>query len=104
HDSLPIVTRTARRLSSDFNAARARYQYITGPVTDRTLPEEAVVPTTLPQPAELPPTLSELQRGTADLTYALATHLSIGLSYWREHYRVNDFTLDADANPDLARG
>jgi len=39
-----------------------------------------------------------------DLTYALARHVSIGVSYWYEQYRVNDFTLDADANPDLARG
>jgi hypothetical protein len=30
--------------------------------------------------------------------------LSIGLSYWYERYRVNDFTLDIDANPDLVRG
>jgi MtrB/PioB family decaheme-associated outer membrane protein len=88
----------------DFSRARARYQYTTGPVADRTLPEEVVVPTTLPTPAELPPTLSELQRGTMDVTYALVSHLSLGLSYWHERYRVNDFTLDADANPDLARG
>jgi hypothetical protein len=53
---------------------------------------------------ELPPTLSELQRGTIDATYALGSHLSLGLSYWYERFRVNDFTLDADANPDLARG
>jgi hypothetical protein len=26
------------------------------------------------------------------------------VSYWYEQYRVSDFTLDADANPDLARG
>ena len=39
-----------------------------------------------------------------DVSYALASHLSLGLSYWHERYRVNDFTLDADANPDLARG
>jgi hypothetical protein len=38
------------------------------------------------------------------VTYALASRLSLGLSYWHERYRVNDFTLDADANPDLARG
>ena len=55
-------------------------------------------------PAELPPTRSELVRSTADVTYALARHLSIGVSYWYEQYRVTDFTLDADANPDLARG
>jgi MtrB/PioB family decaheme-associated outer membrane protein len=91
-------------LGYDFSRARARYEYATDPVADRTLPEEAVVPTTLPAPAALPPTLSELQRGTMDVTYALLSHLSLGLSYWHERYRVEDFTLDADANPDLARG
>ena len=99
-----IADKVDLRFSYDFSRARARYEYITGPVADRTLPEEAVVPTTLPTPAELPPTLSELQRGTMDVTYALVSRLSLGLSYWHERYRVNDFTLDADANPDLARG
>lgn len=103
-DVLRIAEKVGLRLSYDFSRARARYQYTTGAVADRTLPEEVVVPTTLPTPVGLPATLSELQRGTMDLTYALARHLSLGLSYWREQYRVNDFTLDADANPNLARG
>ena len=88
----------------DFSRARAIYQYITGPVADRTLPEEVVVPTTLPTPTELPPTLSQLGRGTMDATYAVSRRVSLGVSWWHERYRVNDFTLDADANPDLARG
>ena len=88
----------------DFSRARATYEYITGPVADRTLPEEVVVPTTLPPPAELPPTLSELQRATADAVYPLTSRVSVGLSYWYERFRVRDFTLDVDANPDLARG
>jgi MtrB/PioB family decaheme-associated outer membrane protein len=103
-DVLRIAEKVDLRVSYDYSHARARYEYRTGAVADRTLPEEVVVPTTLPTPAELPPTLSQLQRGTMDLAYALARHLSIGLSYWREQYRVEDFTLDADANPDLARG
>ena len=53
------------RFTYDFSHARAQYDYTAGPVEDRTLPEEVVVPTTLPPPEELPPTLSELQRGTA---------------------------------------
>jgi len=99
-----IAEKVDVRVSYDYSRARALYQYITGAVPDRTLPEEVVVPSTLPTPAELPPTRSELLRGTSDLTYALARHVSIGVSYWYEQYRVNDFTLDADANPDLARG
>jgi hypothetical protein len=47
---------------------------------------------------------SELQRGTAGLTYALTSRVGLGLSYWHERYRVSDFTLDAEATPDLARG
>jgi MtrB/PioB family decaheme-associated outer membrane protein len=99
-----IAEKIDLRFSYDFSRARANYEYITGPVPDRTLPEEAVVPTTLPTPTALPPTSSELQRGTVDVTYALLSRLSLGLSYWHERYRVTDFTLDADANPDLARG
>lgn len=99
-----IAEKVDLRFSYDFSRARAIYEYITGPVPDRTLPEEVIVPTTLPTPTELPPTLSELQRGTADAVYSLTTRLSVGLSYWYERFRVSDFTLDVDANPDLARG
>lgn len=91
-------------LSYDFSRSRARYEYLTGPVPDRTIPEEAQVPTSLPTPTELPPTLSEFNRGTLDLSYSLTGRLSIGVSYWYDRYRVEDFTLDIDANPDLARG
>jgi hypothetical protein len=99
-----IAEKVDLRFNYDFSHARARYNYIAGPVADRTLPEEVIVSTTLPTPVELPPTLSELQRATVDATYALMSHLSLGLSLWHERYRVEDFTLDADANPDLARG
>ncbi len=99
-----IAEKLNLRFGYDFSRARAFYQYITGPVADRTLPEEAVVPTTLPTPTELPPTLSQLGRGTMDATYAVSRRVSLGVSWWHERYRVQDFTLDADANPALARG
>jgi MtrB/PioB family decaheme-associated outer membrane protein len=92
------------KASYDFSRSRARYNYITGPVPDRTLPEEVPVPTTLPTPTELPPTLSAFHRGTVDVLYALTGRVSIGASYWYDRYRVSDFTLDVDANPELARG
>jgi MtrB/PioB family decaheme-associated outer membrane protein len=91
-------------LSYDFNRARATYTYITGPVANRTLPEELVVETTLPPPTQLPPTLSQLNRATADVTYTVNSRVAVGVSYWYEDYDVQDFTLDADANPDLVRG
>jgi MtrB/PioB family decaheme-associated outer membrane protein len=92
------------QVSYDFNLARATHNYITGAVPNRTLPEEVVVDTTLPPPTQLPPTRSQLNRATADLTYALTSRVSLGVSYWFEDYTVQDFTLDADANPDLVRG
>ena len=88
----------------DFSRARANYDYNTGPVADRTLPEEVIVETTLPEPQQLPPTRSELQRATIDGVYALTSRVGIGISVWHERYRVSDFTLDAEANPNLARG
>jgi MtrB/PioB family decaheme-associated outer membrane protein len=99
-----IANKVDVRLAYDFTRARARYDYITGPVPDRTLPEEVPVPTSLPTPVELPPTLSQFNRGTLDVLYALTPRLSVGASYWYDRYRVSDFTLDVDANPELARG
>jgi MtrB/PioB family decaheme-associated outer membrane protein len=91
-------------VSYDYNKATATYNYITGAVPNRTLPDELVVDTTLPPPTQLPPTLSQLNRATADITYAVTGRVSLGFSYWYEDYKVKDFTLDADANLDLVRG
>jgi MtrB/PioB family decaheme-associated outer membrane protein len=90
-------------LTYDFSLSRSTYDYITGPVPDRTLPEEVIVPSTLPPPTALPPTRSELQRGTLDLMYPLNPRVSIGFTYWYERYRVEDFTLDFQAQPDLSK-
>jgi MtrB/PioB family decaheme-associated outer membrane protein len=91
-------------LGFDYNRSRSTYDYVLGPVPDRTLPEEVEVPTTLPPPTELPPVFSSLTRGNVDLVYSFNSHVGIGVTYWYEAYRVEDFTLDADANVDLVRG
>jgi MtrB/PioB family decaheme-associated outer membrane protein len=101
-DVARIANKVDLRLSYDFSRARGRYDYITGPVPDRTLPEEAPVPSTLPTPVELPPTMSEFNRGSVDVMYELTRRVSIGVSYWYDQYRVKDFTLDVDAQPVLA--
>jgi opacity protein-like surface antigen len=102
------VTRIAEKLdvqlSYDFNRARALYEYIAGAVPNRTLPEETVITTALPPPSALPLVKSDLGRGAVDLMYELTPHVGIGASWWYEQYRVTDFTLDAEANPELARG
>jgi hypothetical protein len=87
----------------DFSLARSNYDYITGAVVDRTLPEEVPVDPTLPPPTALPPTRSELHRGTLDLLYPLTPRVSIGFTYWYERYRVEDFTLDFQAQPDMSK-
>jgi hypothetical protein len=101
---LQIADRVDLMLSYDFNRARATYNYITGAVANRTLPEEVVVTTTLPTPTQLPPTFSELQRAVTNLTYWTTSRLGLGLSYWYERYDVRDFTLDVESTPNLARG
>ena len=102
------LTRLADRLdlhvSYDFNRAQALYEYTTGPVADRTLPEEVIVPGTLPEPEALPPTRSRLHRAVTDLTYWASSRLGIGVSYWYEDYDVEDFTLGVEAVPELLRG
>jgi len=100
-----IADKVDLRVSYDFSRARALYLYGVGPIVDRTLPEETdVVASTLPQPTQLPQALSTTHRGTFDATYSLTSRLGIGFSYWRDQYRVSDFTLDAQANPTLDRG
>jgi hypothetical protein len=92
------------QLVYDYNRARALYEYFTGVVSPRTLPEETSVDTALPAPTGLPPIRSDLGRASVDFVYSLTPRLGVGASYWYEQYRVTDFTLDAEANPVLARG
>lgn len=90
--------------SWDYNRTRATYQYITGAVPDRTLPEEAIVPTTLPTPTALPPVKSDLWRGTVNATYNINSRFAIGLTYWYDKYDVEDFTLDSQAQQSITAG
>ena len=99
-----IADKVDVQFSYDFNRARAVYEYIAGAVPNRTLPEETTLTTSLPAPTALPTVKSDLGRGTTDLMYAVTPHVGVGVSWWYEQYRVTDFTLDAEANPQLARG
>lgn len=90
-------------LAWDINRAKATYHYMTGPVAGRTLPEETPnLPTTLPTPTQLPDVISNLNRGTLDVVYALTSRLGLGVSYWYEKYEVEDFALDAESTKNLA--
>jgi MtrB/PioB family decaheme-associated outer membrane protein len=98
-----IADKVDLEFNYDMNRARALYTYVAGAVPNRTLPEETVVDTTLPDPEQLPPVNSRLHRATVDGVYALTSRVGIGLSWWYERYSVNDFTLDAESTPNLAR-
>jgi MtrB/PioB family decaheme-associated outer membrane protein len=84
-------------LFADHSRTRGTYNYITGAVNDRTLPEEVVVPTTLPVPTQLPQTTSSLSRANVDVIYSLNERWGIGFSTWHERYRVTDFSLDTES-------
>jgi MtrB/PioB family decaheme-associated outer membrane protein len=99
-----IADKVDLAFSWDYNRTRATYEYITGAVTDRTLPEEAVVPTTLPTPVALSPVKSDLSRGTVDAVYNLNSRIAIGVTYWYDKYDVDDFTLDSQAQSAVTAG
>jgi len=85
----------------DYNLTRGLYTYVTGPITDRTLPEEVEVPTTLPPPTQLPLVRSGLGRFNTDVNYSLNDHWGLGYSLWFEAYRIKDFSLDVNAQSRL---
>jgi MtrB/PioB family decaheme-associated outer membrane protein len=92
------------RLAWDLNRSTSTYSYITGPVADRTLPEETpTLPSSLPTPTQLPDVISDLDRGTADFVYNLNRRFGIGVSYWYERFDVQDFALDAESTGNVAR-
>jgi len=96
-DILKIAEKVDLFFRYDYNRTRATYEYITGAVADRTLPEEVIVPTTLPTPVALAPVKSDLTRGSVDAVYNFNKNVSFGLTYWYDKYAVQDFTLDAKA-------
>jgi MtrB/PioB family decaheme-associated outer membrane protein len=99
-DLMKIARNLDVRSTYDYNHGSTLYLYGTGSVVDRTLPEgSTVMASTLPPPVSLPEVMSQLNRGTVDATYALSTRFSVGLTYWYERYKVDDFALDAEAIP-----
>ena len=101
-DVLKIAEKLDLFFRYDYNRTRANYEYITGAVLNRTLPEEAIVPTTLPTPVALPEIKSDLTRASVDAVYEINRHISLGVTYWYDKYDVQDFTLDTAAQSPTA--
>lgn len=83
-DLLKIAPKTELRLLYDFTHSNARYDYA------------LAVNSTLPAVSQLPPLFHELQHGVVDARYLLRRDMSVGIVYWYDRYRVDDFALDGD--------
>ncbi len=75
------IERTLIRLSADWNNSNDTYLY--GLVTGSPL---AV-------PEQLPPVKNEMLRSEVDISYELARNLRLGVAYWFDDYKVEDFAL-----------
>ena len=84
------IERSVIRISGDWNRSNDAYLY--GLVTGSPL---AV-------PEQLPPVKNELLRTEIDWTYELARNLRLGVAYWFDDYKVEDFALGPETISGLA--
>ena len=80
-DLLKLLPKTDIKVAYDYSRAESVYAY--------GLAANTVIATPLP----LAPVMNELQRGTVDGRYFVTKHLALGLVYWYDKYRVDDFAL-----------
>jgi hypothetical protein len=80
-DLIKVFPRTDIKMAFDYTRADSTYTY--------GLPTNTV----LAAPVPLAPVTNELQRGTIDGRYFLTRRLALGLVYWYDKYRVDDFAL-----------
>jgi MtrB/PioB family decaheme-associated outer membrane protein len=85
-----IAPRTTFRLAYDYSGSRSRYVYALAPNS------------TLATPEQLPPLRQRLHRSQADLVYDLTERVGIGVSYWFDQFRVEDFAQEPDILEPLA--
>ena len=87
---IQAVERTVIRISGDWNRSNDTYLY--GLVTGSPI---AV-------PEQLPPVKNELLRAEIDLSYELANNLHLGVAYWFDDYKVEDFALGPETLSGIA--
>jgi len=83
-DLLKLAPKTEVHLSYDFSHSRSRYLYLLPPDT------------TLPPVSQLPSLFHELHHGVFDARYFVRRDMSLGVVYWYDNFRVDDFALDGD--------
>jgi hypothetical protein len=80
-DFIKLIPKTDIKVAYDYSRAESTYTY-------------GLVPNTvLPAPLQLTPVINERQWGTIDGRYFVTRHLALGLMYWFDKYRVDDFAL-----------
>ena len=84
------IERTVIRITGDWNKSNDTYLY--GLVTGSPI---AV-------PEQLPPVKNELLRAEIDLSYQLASNLRLGVAYWFDDYKVEDFALGPETISGIA--
>ena len=85
-DLLKLFPKTDIKFAYDYSRAESVYVY------------GLAANTVLAAPLQLSPVLNELQRGTVDGRYFVTRHVALGLVYWYDKYRVDDFALSPVAS------
>ena len=85
-DLIKILRNTDIKFAYDYSRAESIYTY---GVTANAV---------LPAPVQLTPVVNELQRGTIDGRYFVNRRFAVGLAYWYDKYRVDDFALSPVAS------
>jgi MtrB/PioB family decaheme-associated outer membrane protein len=86
-DFLKAIPRTDIRLGYDLTDGKATYVYgLASPAT------VFVPPASLQQ---LPPLRNRITSGRADVEYFIRPRIALGVVYWYEEYRVDDFSLNS---------
>jgi MtrB/PioB family decaheme-associated outer membrane protein len=88
-DVLKVIAKTDIRLSYDLSDGKATYVY--------TLKPEQKVFTTIPL-TQLPTLKNKLTDTRIDLTHYVRQNIALGIGYWYESYRVDDFALNASTS------
>lgn len=80
-DLLKLLPRVDVKLAYDYSRAESTYTYGLAAVT------------VLAAPLQLSPVVNRLQRATIDGRYFVSRRVAVGLVYWFDQYRVDDFAL-----------
>jgi MtrB/PioB family decaheme-associated outer membrane protein len=85
-DLIKLLPKTDLKFAYDYSRATSTYTY--------GLAANTVIATPVP----LAPVTNELRRGTIDGRYFISRRLAVGLVYWYDKYRVDDFALSPVAS------